>query len=113
MDPSRLEKDSWGQSSSEITVVPRDHTIRARGTPPMRGTTPFTFTTSHYYSQGSRREPCPRPVSPSSDIAPGAVIVVQGLIDIEYTSRSRGVIFPESPEPGYIVVSFIVLVPNP
>src|ERR1043165_9048986 len=34
-------------------------------------------------------------------------------IDIEETSRSRGVISPESPEPGYIVVSFTLLVLNP
>src|SRR3954462_1453274 len=34
-------------------------------------------------------------------------------IDIEETSRSRGVISTESPEPGYIVVSLTVLVPNP
>src|SRR3954462_2272570 len=34
-------------------------------------------------------------------------------IDIEETSRSRGVISTESPEPGYIVASLTVLVPNP
>src|SRR4051812_33711658 len=113
MDPSRLETDSWGQSPSEITVVPRAHTKRARGTPPARGWTPIAFTIRHYYEQRSRREPCPRSVSPSSDTAPGAVIVVPDLIDIEQTSRSRGVISPESPEPGYIVVSFTVLVLKP
>src|SRR4051812_18716276 len=113
MDPSRLETDSWGDSPSEITAVPRAHTIRAGGTPPAIGTTPFTFTTSHYYFRISRREICPRQVSPSSDTAPGAVIVVRDLIHIEQTRRSRGIISSESPEPGYIVVSSTVLVPNP
>src|SRR3954464_15792389 len=97
VDPSRLEADNWGQSPSEITVVPRAHTVRTRGTPPARGSTPIAFTTRHYYEQRSRREPCPGPVSPSSDTAPGAVFVVRDLIDIEKTSRSRGVISTENP----------------
>src|SRR3954467_11925016 len=45
--------------------------------------------------------------------SPTAVIVVPLLIHIEETSRSRGVISQESPEPGYIMVSLTVLVPNP
>src|SRR3954463_2907445 len=32
---------------------------------------------------------------------------------MEETSRSRGVISQESPEPGYIVVSLTMLAPNP
>ena len=55
----------------------------------------------------------PTLVSPSSDTAPGSVIVVPDLIDIEHTSGSMGVISLESLEPGYIVVSFTVLMLNP
>ena len=35
------------------------------------------------------------------------------VIAYSQTSRSKGVISNESPEPGYIVVSFIARVPNP
>src|ERR1041385_492304 len=37
VDPSRRENDSWGQPPTEMTVVPRAHTIRSRGTRPVRG----------------------------------------------------------------------------
>ena len=39
--------------------------------------------------------------------------IVERVIAYSQTRRSKGVISHESPEPGYIAVSFIVLVPNP
>src|SRR3954466_13871727 len=72
---------------------------------------PSSFTASRYTSGKQERVANNNSHLPlSSQIA---VIVVLVLIHIEETSRSRGVISQESPEPGYIVVSFTVLVLNP
>src|ERR1043165_3447296 len=57
--PNRLEDDSWAPVGYEVTNVPRTHTIRARGTPPARGTPQQTHNSlqaqSSYYRSEERR----------------------------------------------------------